>query len=125
MDVGSGVWTGSDGRLRALYNIYPNLGAATGRSRIRGVEPAKPDDFSGRNVERMAIDADTPRGAGDGDAGGTGGNVPPPAGPGRVGAGAGLRGVLHGAGDAGAGFGGGVSGRGRRCRCEKGSEPRR
>src|SRR5258708_37603046 len=84
MDVGSGVWTGSDGRLRALYNIYPNLGAATGRSRIRGVEPAKPDDFSGRNVERMAIDADTPLGAGDGDAGGTGGDVSSPAGSGRV-----------------------------------------
>src|SRR5258708_22351236 len=75
MDLGSGFWTGGDGRLRALYNIYPTLGAATGRSRIRGVEPAKPDDFSGRNVERMAIDADTPRGAGDGDAGGSEGEA--------------------------------------------------
>src|SRR5260370_12358078 len=116
MDLGSGFWTGSDGRLRALYNIYPTLGAATGRSRIRGVEPAKPDDFSGRNVERMAIDADTPRGAGDGYAGGTGGNVPPPADPAGFGPGPGLRRVLHDAGGCGAGVG--------HRRCERGHDYR-
>src|SRR3989440_11014496 len=109
MDLGSGFRTGGDGSLRALYGIYPALAAATGTSGIRRVEPAGPADFSGRNVERMAIHDDTPRGAGDGDAGGTGSNVLPAADPARFGAGAGLRGVLHRAGAANRGFRDGAS----------------
>src|SRR5712692_2268266 len=105
VDLGIGFRTGGDGSLRALYGIYPAVAAATGTSGIRGVKPAGPADFSGRNVERMAIHDDTPRGAGDGNAGGTGSNALPAADPARFGAGAGLRGVLHRAGAANRGFG--------------------
>src|ERR1700674_2233084 len=109
MDLGSGFRTGGDGSLRTLYGVYPALAAAAGTSGIRRVEPAGSADFSGRNVERMAIHDDTPRGAGDGDARGTGSNVLPAADPARFGAGAGLRGVLHRAGAADGGFGDGAS----------------
>src|SRR5436309_7973405 len=107
MDLGIGFWTGGDGRLCALYGIYPALAAATGTSGIWRVKFVGAADFSGRNVERMAVDDDTPRSAGDGDARGTGGNVIPAADPARFGAGAGLRGVLHRAGDANGGVGDG------------------
>src|SRR5881296_2828419 len=100
MDLGTGFRAGSNGSLRALYGICPALGAATGASGIRGVEPAEPADLSGRDVERMAIHDHTPRGAGDGDAGGAGSDVLSPADPARFGAGAGLRRIVHGAGDA-------------------------
>src|SRR5205823_10648048 len=109
MDLGTGFRAGSNGSLRALYGICPALGAATGASGIRGVEPAELADLSGRNVERMAIHDHTPRGAGDGDAGGTGSHVLPPADTARFGAGAGLRGVVHGAGNADGSFGDRVS----------------
>src|SRR5258708_20766891 len=109
MDLGSGFRAGGDGSLRTLYGIYPALAAATGTSGIRGLEPAGPADFSGRNVERMAIHDHTPRGAGDGDAGGTGSNVLPAADPARFGAGAGFRGVVHDASTAHGGFGDGAS----------------
>src|SRR5260370_28806998 len=92
MDLGSGFRTGGDRSLRALYGIYLPLAAATGKSGIRRIEPAGLADFSGRNVERMAIHDHTPRGAGDGDAGGTGGDVLSAAHPGRVRAFAWLRG---------------------------------
>src|SRR5712692_3420425 len=69
MDLGARVWAGSDGSLRVLYGVYRALAAATGSGGIRGHEPAWPSDFSGHNVEGMAIHDDTPRGAGDGDAG--------------------------------------------------------
>src|SRR5258708_10120742 len=84
VDLGLGVWPGGDGRLRTLYDIYPAVAAAAGTSRIRRIEPAGLADFSGRNVERMAIHDDTPRGAGDDDAGGSGGNVLSLEGAGRV-----------------------------------------
>src|SRR5437016_4404147 len=66
MDLGIGFWTGGDGRLCALYGIYPALAAATGTSGIWRVKFVGAADFSGRNVERMAVDDDTPRSAGDG-----------------------------------------------------------
>src|SRR6266851_5328854 len=109
MDLGSGFRAGGDGSLRTLYGIYPALAAATGTSGIRGLEPAGPADFSGRNVERMAIHDHTPRGAGDGDAGGTGSNVLPAAEPAWLRAGAGFRGVVHDASTAHGGFGDGAS----------------
>src|SRR5437764_1001879 len=101
MDLGTGFRAGSNGSLRALYGICPALGDATRGSRIRGVEPAEPADLSGRNVERMAIHDHTPRGAGS--------DVLPPADPARFGAGAGLRRIVHGAGDAHRSLGDGVS----------------
>src|SRR5204862_2964098 len=109
MDLGTGFRAGSNGSLRALYGICPALGAATGASGIRGVEPAEPADLSGRNVERMAIHDHTPRGAGDGDAGGAGSHVLPPADTARFGPGAGLRGIVHRAGNADGSFSDGVS----------------
>src|SRR6267378_6690289 len=60
MDLGRGFRTGGNGRLRTLYRVCPVLAAATGSSGLRGVELAWLVDFSGRNVERMAIDYDTP-----------------------------------------------------------------
>jgi len=117
MDLGSGFWTGSDGRLRALYNIYPTLGAATGRAGFGGSNLLNLMIFQGAMwkgwqsmltlLEVLAMV--TLAGLG---------NVPPPADPARFGAGAGLRGVLHDAGDAGAGFGDGVSERGHGYGCE-------
>src|SRR5437588_3069767 len=109
MDLGIGFRTGGDGSLRTLYHLYPALAASAGASGIRRVEPAGLADFSGCNVERMAIHDDTPRGAGDGDARGAGSNVVPAADPARFGAGAGLRGVLHRAGAANGGCGDGAS----------------
>src|SRR6266702_396449 len=109
MDLGIGIWTGGHGSLRALFGIYSTLAAAIGKSGIRRIEPAGAADFSGRNVERMAIHGDTPRGTGDGDAGGIGSNILPPADPARFGAGAGLRGIVHRAGAANGYFGDGVS----------------
>src|SRR6267143_3557723 len=109
MDLGNGFRTGGDGSLRAVYRIYPALASAIGKRGIRRLEPAGPADFPGHHVERMAIHDDTPRGAGDGDAGGTGSDALPAADPARFGAGAGLRGVLHRAGAANRGFGNGAS----------------
>src|SRR5438309_653147 len=109
MDLGTSFRAGGDGSLRTLHDICRALGAETGGSGIRGVEPAELADLSGRNVERMAIHDHTPRGAGDGDAGGTGSHVLPPADPARFGPGAGLRGIVHGAGNADGGFSDGVS----------------
>src|SRR5205823_7356500 len=125
MDLGSGFRTGGDGSLRTLYGIYPALAAATGTSGIRWVEPAGPADFSGRNLERMAIHDHAPRSAGDGDAGGIGGDVLPAANPARFGAGAGLRGAVHGAGDAAGGVGDGDSPRGTIDDRERRGDPRR
>src|SRR5712691_5611025 len=105
VDLGISFRTGGDGNLRTLYGIYPDLAAAIGKRGIRRIEPAGLADFSGRNMERMAIHDDTPRGTGDGDAGGTGSDVLPPPHPARFCAGAGLRGVLHRAGAAVGGFG--------------------
>src|SRR2546429_9536975 len=99
MDLGTGFRAGSNGSLRALYGICPALGAETGGGGIRGVEPAELADLSGRNVERMAIHDHTPRGAGNGDASGTGSDVLPPADTARFGPGAGLAGVWAGSGD--------------------------
>src|SRR5713226_1348580 len=112
MDLGSGFWTGSDGRVRVLYGVYRALAEATGNGGIRGHEPAGVADFSGHHVERMAIHDHAPRSAGDGDAGGIGSNVLPAANPARFGAGAGLRGVVHGAGDAAGSVGNGDPPRG-------------
>src|SRR5258706_285755 len=103
MDLGNGFRAGGDGSLRAVYRIYPALADGTGKSGIRRVEPAGAADFSGHHVERMAIHDDTPRGAGDGDAGGTWRDGLPAAEPARVRAGAGLSRGLHGAGDSAAG----------------------
>src|SRR5437763_5845832 len=100
MDLWISFRAGGNGSLRALYRICRALGNATGASGIRGVEPAELADLSGRNVERMAIHDHTPRGSGDGDAGGTGSDVLPPADTARFGPGAGLRGVVHRTGDA-------------------------
>src|SRR6266849_6131414 len=66
MDLGAGIWTGGDGSLRTLYGIYPALAAAIGAGGIRRIESAGAADFSGCNVERMAIHDDIPRGAGAG-----------------------------------------------------------
>src|SRR5438309_7123802 len=112
MDLGISFRSGGNGGLRTLYGICPALGTATGASGIRGVEPAELADLSGRNVERMAIHDHTPRSAGDGDAGGTGSHVLPPANTARFGAGAGLRRVVHRAGDAHRSVGNGASPRG-------------
>src|SRR5947208_14717265 len=109
MDLGTGFRAGSNGSLRALYGICPALGAATGASRIRGVEPAELADLSGRNVERMAIHDHTPRSTGDGDAGGIGSHVLPTTNTARFGAGAGLRGIVYRAGDADGSVGDGAS----------------
>src|ERR1700674_4987578 len=109
MDLGSGFRTGGNGGLRTLYGVYLSLATATGTSGIRRIEPAGPAHFSGRNVERMAIRDDTPRGTGDGDAGRAGSYVLPAADPARFGAGAGLRGVLHGAGGVTGSLGDGAS----------------
>src|SRR4029077_10192061 len=111
MDLGPGVWAGGNRRLRTLYGIYPTLAAATGASRIRRLEPAGAADFPGDNVERMAIGDDTSRGAGNAYPGGTGRDGFPAANPAGIGVGAGVRGVLHGAGDAIGSFGDGVSAR--------------
>src|SRR5260370_30618154 len=64
VDLGIGFRTSGDGSLRTLYGIYPAVAATTGAGGIRGLEPAGPADFSGCNVERMAIHNDTSRGAG-------------------------------------------------------------
>src|SRR5229473_3050185 len=66
MDLGTGVWTGGNGSLCALYGVYPALANGTRKSRIRRVEPAGAADFSGRNMERMAVHDYIPRGTGDG-----------------------------------------------------------
>src|SRR5258708_33700963 len=99
MDLGRGVWHGGNRRLRALYGIYPALADGIGKSGIRRIEPAGAADFSGCDVERMAIRDDTFRSAGDGDAGGAGGGGFSPADSGGVGAGGG------GGGDCGGGGG--------------------
>src|SRR5205807_10052763 len=109
MDLGISFRAGGDGSLRALHDICRALGAETGGGGIRGVEPAELADLSGRNVERMAIHDHTPRGAGNGDASGTGSDVLPPADTARFGPGAGLRGVVHGSGDAHRSIGNGAS----------------
>src|SRR6266581_3355958 len=109
VDLGSDFRLSGNGSLRTLYDLYPALAASAGTSGIRWFEPAGLVDFSGRNVERMAIHDDTPRGAGDGDARGTGSNALPAADPARFGAGAGFRGVLHRAGAANRDFGDGAS----------------
>src|SRR5215467_8228314 len=59
MDLGPGVWIGSNGDIRAVYGIRSALAAAIGAGRIRRIEPAQPADFSGRLLERMAVHADT------------------------------------------------------------------
>src|SRR5262245_29914281 len=71
IDLGLRIWVGSNGRLRALYELYTALAAAIGASGLRGVEPAGLADFSGRNVERMAVHDHTPRSAGNANPGGT------------------------------------------------------
>src|SRR5260370_29778910 len=78
------------------------------------MESAGLGGFSGRNVERMAIHGDVPRGTSDGDAGGTGSHVLPAADPARFGAGASFRGILHRAGGAAGSFSNGVSQGGQR-----------
>src|SRR5260370_15903459 len=103
MDLGTGVWTGGNGSLCALYGVYPALANGTRKSRIRRVEPAGAADFSGRNVERMAVHDYIPRGTGDGDAGGASSHVLSSAGTARVGAGRGLSGSLRLAGGAAGG----------------------
>src|SRR6266702_3615839 len=107
MDLGTGIWTGGHGSLRALFGIYSTLAAAIGKSGIRRIEPAGAADFSGRNVERMAIRDDTFRSAGDADAGGAGSDVLPPADPAWFGAGDGVGGVIRGGGAAIEGLGDG------------------
>src|SRR5260370_22845988 len=119
MGLGRGVWAGSDGCLRTLYDIYPALAAATGTSGIRRVQPAKPADFSRGLLERMAIRDHTPRGAGDDDPGWIWDGVLPEADPPGFGAGAGLRRILRGAGDAGARLVDRVPERGQRYSCER------
>src|SRR6266550_1464566 len=109
VDLGSDFRPGGYGSLRTLYDLYPALAGSAGTSGIRWFEPAGLADFSGRNVERMAIHDDPPRSAGNGDAGGTGSNVVPAADPARSGAGPGLRGLVHRAGTACGGFGDGTS----------------
>src|SRR6266700_2261753 len=105
MDLGPGVWTGSDRRLRTLYRLYPAVAATTGTGGIWRVKPARAADFSRGDVERVAIHDHTPRGAGDADPSGTGRAVLPAKDQARFGAGAGVRGILRGAGAANRGFG--------------------
>src|SRR6266581_1086844 len=54
MDLGIG--------FRTLYAIYPTLADPVGKCGIRRIEPAGLADFSGRNVERMAVHDYIPRG---------------------------------------------------------------
>src|SRR6266571_2431450 len=116
MDLGPRVWTGSDRRLRTLYRLYPAVAATTGTGGIWRVKPARAADFSGGNVERVAIHDHTPRGAGDADPGGIGRAVLPAEDQAGFGAGAGLRGILRGAGGADGGDGlGDAQGPVRRC----------
>src|SRR5882762_7000262 len=61
MDLGIGFRPGGDGSLRTLYGIYPALADAIGTGRLRRIKFARTADFSGRNVERMAIRDDTPQ----------------------------------------------------------------
>src|SRR5712691_5920111 len=105
MDLGPGVWTGSDRRLRTLYGLYPAVAATTGTGGIWRVKPARAADFSGRNVERVAIHDHTPRGGGDADPGRIGRAVLPAKDQAGFGAGGGLRGILRGAGAASGGDG--------------------
>src|SRR5258708_30884736 len=71
MVLGTGFRTGGHGSLRTLYTIYPALADPIGKCGIRRIQPAGLADFSGRNVERMAVHDYIPRGTGDGNAGGT------------------------------------------------------
>src|SRR6266567_3114426 len=105
MDLGPGVWTGSDRRLRTLYGLYPAVVATTGTGGIWRVNPARAADCSRGAVERVAIHDHTPRGGGDADPSGTGRAVLPAKDQAGFGAGAGLRGILRGAGAANRGFG--------------------
>src|SRR6266487_3793380 len=105
MDLGPRVWTGSDRRLRTLYRLYPAVAATTGTGGIWRVKPARAADFSRGDVERVAIHDHTPRGGGDADPSGTGRAVLPAKDQAGFGAGAGLRGILRGAGAANRGFG--------------------
>src|SRR5260370_27131681 len=99
MDLGTGVWTGGNGSLCALYGVYPALANGTRKSRIRRGEPAGAADFLGRNVERMAVHDYIPRGTGDGNAGRAKGPGFSSAGPARVGGWAGSsRGLPPGGG---------------------------
>src|SRR5260370_4210802 len=111
MDMGRGRWHGGNGRLRAVCGISPAVAAATGRGGIRRFEPAGAADFSGRDVERMAIRDDTFRSAGDADPGGTGSDVLPPADQAWFGTGDGVGGAVRGAGAAIGGFSDGISSR--------------
>src|SRR5882724_5123126 len=119
MDLGPGIWTGSDGSLRALYRVRPALARPIGTGGIRRVEPAGPADLSRRLLERMAIHVHTSRGACDGDSGGDRRGVLPEANPPRFGAGAGVGGILRGA-DAPAGGAGSGDSQGRVRQCELG-----
>src|SRR3989442_15386499 len=65
MDLGPGVWTGSDRRLRTLYRLYPAVAGATGKGGIRRGKTALAGCFLRGDVEKGANHVHTPRSAGD------------------------------------------------------------
>src|SRR5258708_40340049 len=64
MDLGPGIWLGSNGGLRALYNVRPTLAAAIGAGGIRRVEPAGLGELSRRLLGKKANHEPTFSGAG-------------------------------------------------------------
>src|SRR5256885_12586222 len=58
MDLGSGVWAGGYGSVRAVHRVCGALATAVGAGRVRGKQFVELADFSRRLVERMAIDGD-------------------------------------------------------------------
>src|SRR6267142_1676583 len=55
VDLGPGLWTGSDGSVRTLYRVCHTLAGPIGKGGIRRFEPAGLADLSRCLLERMAI----------------------------------------------------------------------
>src|ERR1700732_3403944 len=114
MDLGSSVWTGGHGGLRAVYRVHRALGAAIGAGGIWKHEHAEPADFSRRVLERVAIGDHFAGGGGDAHTRWLWPGVLPAAAAARVGSdGPGADRVLRGGSIAGiaCGLGGGHSSR--------------
>src|SRR5204863_8213276 len=96
MGLGIGFWTGGNRRVCTLHRLHSTLAAALGAGRIQRNELAGPADFPEPFLERMATHGHSSLDSRAGHTRRPGRDVPASAPPPRLGAGAGVRGIVHG-----------------------------